>query len=142
MNKNEQIIEQILLKQTFTLELKPTPLPRLRRLPRGNRCPIDTWHTHTTYKLDTTRTTSKYLLFNAIEHQHLLPASHQLLPTSQHSHHIYQQPIQVNWWINTETKQICYDASSSIKPYVVKDKLSDFIFTFTPTNNFKPISNL
>ena len=137
MNKHntEQIIEQILLKQAFTLQLKPTPLPRLRRLPRGNRCPIDTWHTYTTYKLDTTRTTSKYLLFNAIEHQ-------QYIPTSQQHQHKYQQPIEVNWWINTETKQVCYDASSSIKPYVVKDKISDFIFTFTPINNFKPTSNL
>lgn len=118
-NKSDMIniIEQIRLMNSFTIKLKPTVIPRLRRLPRGNNCLTDVWYSMVTYIIDPKRSTQEFILFNAIQDDSLCV--------------IYQEPMKVNWWINTKTNEVGYDASSSLRNYVVKDPISDFIFTFS-----------
>ena len=123
--KIDKITEQLLLyKRPFTLELKPTNPPRLRRMPRGNRCPIDMWHSHTTYIIDPKRCKYPYILFTATQHNN---------PSSTTEAHIYQTPIKTNWWINIETNQVCYDASSLLQTHIERDHMKNFIFAFTDT---------
>lgn len=122
------IIEQIRLMNSFTIKLKPTVIPRLRRMPRGNNCLTDVWHPMVTYIIDPKRSTQEFILFNAIQDHSLCV--------------IYQEPMKVNWWINTKTNEVGYDASSWMTNYVVKDPISDFIFTFTDSTNSKSSSKL
>ena len=79
------IIEQIRLMNSFTIKLKPTVIPRLRRMPRGNNCLTDVWHPMVTYIIDPKRSTQEFILFNAIQDHSLCV--------------IYQEPMKVNWWI-------------------------------------------
>ena len=93
--------------EVFSFKENTTDMPRLRRLPRGMRCITDAWMSNTSYKIDNERSTDKFLMFTMVDGE------------------------KVNWWIDIEKKQICYDASSDLSNHTEKDDLSIFEFKFT-----------
>ena len=99
------ILQKIKNGQLFTLKIKPQITPRMRRLPRGMYCNINVWSPIIKYKLDLNRSTKQFLLFTS-------------------------EGKQYNWWINSETMEVCYDASTWMQNHVEKDNISDFDFMF------------
>jgi len=103
-------LHQITNGTSFSLKLKSNIPYRLRRLPRGMRCAVDMWDSYSKYTIDNERTTDHFLLFTS-------------------------EGEERNWWINVETKEVCYDASGSLQNYTECDSIDIFDFTFYPAIN-------
>ena len=104
-------MEQIMNGVIFSFKIKPDIPDRLRRLPRGSMCHIDNLYcSGIKYRIDIDRSTEKFILFT-------------------------RDGIKVNWWINIETEEVCYDASGSMQNYVERDSIHDFDFTFYPDDH-------
>jgi len=107
----DEILQRLTSGETFTIKEKrpsdPMVPTRLRRLPRGSRCNTDVWSEQTPYTIDKERNVLDRFLMFKTEH------------------------YKTNWWIDSITYEICYDASSSIKTNIERDPLSNFNFIFS-----------
>jgi hypothetical protein len=104
------VLQQIKDGNKFSFSEKSDPLipRRLRRLPSGYNCATDIWYENFLYSIDKNRSCDKFFIFTSAEDEH----------------------DKYNWWINIDTKEICYNASSSMNNVVEKDNMTDFNFVF------------
>ena len=80
--------------------------PKLRRCPRAMNCISHMWHEGLKYVKDEERSSIRFMMFKSPENKPYY------------------------WWIDNQTNQICYDASSSIQEAIFKDNIADFEFEF------------
>ena len=78
---------------------------RMRRSPRGKYCISHQWHEDVEYVIDNERSNNRFMMFKS------------------------PKGYKYYWWIDKQTNQICYDASSSLKNYVERDDINEFVFT-------------
>ena len=98
-------MDQINSGSVFILHERRDPMfPKLRRFPRGMKCISHMWHEGLKYVKDEERSSIRFMMFKSPENKPYY------------------------WWIDNQTNQICYDASSSIQHAIVKDNIADFDF--------------
>jgi hypothetical protein len=106
----DNVLQKIKNGRQFTLRLNPDTPDRLRRQSSGRFNIDNEWMSELKYIIDNERTTDQFLMFTS-------------------------EGGKKNWWINVETKEVCYDASGSLQNYIEKDSIYDFDFTFYPAIN-------